>query len=330
VNTENRESEGLTKQQRELVRANIGLVAVHLRRHVANLATPRRDREWEDLFQEGCVGLIQAAAAYRSERGIPFAAFALPRIHNAVSEALRGKFSIIPVSSKLSRTRQAGEEAGTARKAPRPPRVHSLRGEPVRGLPGRRDGDPHGPEVETVGDRLRGKYERAVRLVANAFSAKPSRRGDLAELVRLLTEERLLIPEEESRRALRQIARDTNSSYARVAQYDRQLCTAVRGALENDPEYPRLMHHARVSPQGASAVVDDDMERDLAAVCAEEFVRRFRDAPARKRASMLDALLQVPCGDMEDLLRQRVSRLSTDRRESLLHTTRETPTRLRS
>ncbi|MCH9002296.1 MAG: hypothetical protein IIC02_06955, partial [Planctomycetes bacterium] len=87
----------LSDTQRKLVSENIGLVAVHLRRHVANLAEPRRDREWDDLFQEGCLGLAAAAERFRPERGIPFAAFALPRIHNAVSKALQRRFSIVYV-----------------------------------------------------------------------------------------------------------------------------------------------------------------------------------------------------------------------------------------
>ena len=82
----------LTDEQRRLVRDNVGLVAVHLRRNVVNLLHPKWEREWDDLFQEGCLGLIRAATAYRAERGIPFAAFALPRIHNAVSRAIQSKF----------------------------------------------------------------------------------------------------------------------------------------------------------------------------------------------------------------------------------------------
>jgi len=46
----------LPRTQQELVRRNVGLVAVHLKRHVGDLAVPRRDREYEDLFQEGCLG----------------------------------------------------------------------------------------------------------------------------------------------------------------------------------------------------------------------------------------------------------------------------------
>ena len=89
--------EPLTDQQRRIVNENIGLVAVHLRRYVTNLSQPRRDREWEDLFQEGCLGLIDAATRFRAERGIPFVAFALPRIHNAVSKALQAKFSTVRI-----------------------------------------------------------------------------------------------------------------------------------------------------------------------------------------------------------------------------------------
>src|SRR3990172_4876630 len=96
-------SKALTDEQRRLVRDNVGLVAVHLRRNVANLIHPKREREWEDLFQEGCLGLIRAATAFRAERGIPFAAFALPRIHNAVSRALVTKFSTIYVPPRRTK-----------------------------------------------------------------------------------------------------------------------------------------------------------------------------------------------------------------------------------
>ncbi len=80
-----------------MVTENIGLVMYHLRRHVPNLGTPQRDREWEDLVQEGCMGLIRAAALYRHERGIPFVAFALRRIQKEVSRALHSKFCLISI-----------------------------------------------------------------------------------------------------------------------------------------------------------------------------------------------------------------------------------------
>ena len=87
--------DALSEVQRRRVRENLGLVGLHLRKHVRNLRTPRREREWEDLFQEGCLGLIRAAVDFAPEREIPFAAFALPRIHHAVSLALQSRFTLI-------------------------------------------------------------------------------------------------------------------------------------------------------------------------------------------------------------------------------------------
>lgn len=310
--------EPLTHEQRRLVRENIGLVAVHLRRHVSNLAMPRRDREWEDLFQEGCLGLIKAAVAYRKERGIAFAAFALPRIHNAVSRALQSKFSTVHVPPKRSVHCGVDEATAGVRGGSKRPKVHSLSGELGIRLRDRRRHDPHGVDGETIGDRLRSKYERAVRGAGEALSTKPSTRGDRDRLVRVLMEERLLVPHEESRRALRQIARDTHSSYARVAQCDKQLIQAVRSALEADPEFCELKHRARSNPHGPGMVIDDDLERDLAAVSADEFLQRFRGATTPDRARMLDVLLQMPDSNIDNVLHARVLRLPGNRRELLL------------
>ena len=56
---------GLTEEQRQLVTRHIGLVGVHLRTRVPTPYQPTRDREREDLFQEGCIALVKAARRYR-------------------------------------------------------------------------------------------------------------------------------------------------------------------------------------------------------------------------------------------------------------------------
>ncbi|MCC7293149.1 MAG: hypothetical protein IT449_13905 [Phycisphaerales bacterium] len=100
----------LSDAQRRLVADNCGLVAVHLRRHVFNLREPRRDREWEDLFQEGCIGLLRAAVRFDEAAGIPFAAFALPRIHQAVSLAIQERFSLVRDPGRSRRNRRSAAE----------------------------------------------------------------------------------------------------------------------------------------------------------------------------------------------------------------------------
>jgi len=308
----------LTDEQHRLVRENIGLVAVHLRRHISNLAKPRRDREWEDLFQEGCLGLIRAAQAYREDRGIPFAAFALPRIHNAVSRALQNKFSTVHIPPKDGDTHAVAQVAVHRDDKSAQRKVYSLSGEFHDRLADRKRHDPERPDRETIGERLRGKYERAVYMAADAISRKTSRRGDRDKLVRILVEERFMVPHEESRRALRRIARDTRSSYARVAQCDKQLGRAVRGTLEADPEFHELRRRARGTPDGTDILIDDGLERDLAQASAEEFAARFHSADSSEQARMLNALVELSEGGVFDVLRARVSQLPMHGRERLL------------
>lgn len=314
----------LTETQRLLVAKNLGLVALHLRRNVRNLAAPRRDREWDDLFQEGCLGLIQAAIAFREERGIAFAAFALPRIHNAVSRALQRKFSTIYVppqrAARQSETRKKVKSDGVDTVAPR---VHSFPDDAERTLPDRRRpaGD-HAIESrrsrETIGDRLRGKYERALAEVCDVVARGASKRGDRAELVRTLMQERFLIPQDESKRPMRQIARDTGSSYARVAQCDKQIGMALRELLGDDPEFGELYRRSRVDPDGIDVDVDDQMERELAQVSANTYADRLCRADPQERAGLLRAWETLAKRDMAEMTRSGVLALSSRDRERLL------------
>ena len=319
----------LGEGRRRLVAENIGLVSVHLRRHVQDLSVPRRDREWEDLFQEGCLGLIQAAMSFRAERGIPFAAFALPRIHNAVSRALQTRFSTVHVPPKRRRARDTGQPEREARPHSterRRPRVRSLAHDADSRLEDRRRREPWGDPArsdaysscDTIGQRLRGKYERAVRSACETMSRKTSIRGDRDKLVRILVEERLLVPHEESRRALRQIARDTRSSYARVAQSERGLGDAIRQALQRDPEFVELRRVARTDPNGTDLPIEDDIERRLAAASADAFVRRFHQADMMQRAEMFDTLAGLIHYSIDDIAREGIPHLSSREREQLL------------
>ena len=314
----------LTPEQRRLVGENIGLIVVHLRRHVFNLAVPRRDREWEDLFQEGCLGLIRAAMSFREERGIPFASYALPRIHNAVSRALQRKFATVYVPPKRARLPTAGSTSGGLREGGVPPRTYSLTEEAAARLADRDRSDPDDAGGETVGQRLRGKYERAVRRAGQALCGKTTARGDRDKLVRILEEERFLVPHDEAKRPLRQIARDTDSSYARVAQCDGQFAEAVRKVLTADPEFIELRRSSRTHPSGTGRPIDDELECRLQRAAAREFVRRLHDPDATDRAGMLDILLEMSPGDIQDIVHARFSDLPSCKREQLLQTLSQT------
>ena len=160
---------------------------------------------------------------------------------------------------------------------------------------------------------------------AGEASAQSSRRGDRDKLVRVLVDERFMIPHEESRTALRAIARQTRSSYARVAQCCQQLGETVRRLLDSDPEFGELTRRARANPTGTSAPIDPALERDLAMISAGEFVDRVREADDDKRGLMLDALLHVSDADVADLIRERVGRLGIAQREKLMQRQADRP-----
>jgi len=73
----------------ELVMQTIPLV-----RQIAKSSTRRWlcgyvELDYDDLYQEGCVALVKAAAAYDPSRGVPFRKFASPLIKFAIIDALR-------------------------------------------------------------------------------------------------------------------------------------------------------------------------------------------------------------------------------------------------
>jgi hypothetical protein len=340
----------LSNEQRELVEQNLGLVGVHLHRHVSCPESPRRDREYDDLFQEGCLGLIQAALRYRPDGGVPFPAFALPRIRKAVSRALAEKFTTlqVPMRRRSRVTRTEGgcgrEDAGwprggrerealrhdpaqdDARRRPRGrsaqdpdlpwARIGSLSHDPVdRGEKPQRE--PDEPAADTVGQRLRDKYERAVRVASHRLAQARSRRCDRGRLIHMLVRERFMMPQEQMRPSMRQIARETGSSYARVAQCARKLGQAVAELLRLDPEFAQLKEMARSDPRGVEATIDGDHERRLARASARAYVRRMRSARPEARVSMLDELISVAEDRLADAVERGVSSLPVDKREQL-------------
>ena len=316
----------LNEAQRRLVRENIGLVGVHIRRFVPGLAAPRRDREWDDLFQEGCLGLINAAASFDQQCGIAFAAYALARIHAAVSVALNTRFTTVKLPRRRSRRSNSPDDLPMADRAEEcRPDVHQLSDESAR--PARKarpyQSDTHDPS-ETVGDRMRDKYERALRAAGAHLVCKGSARGDRDKLVHILIEDRLLVPQPESRTALRQIARDTRSSFGRVAKCEKQLTVAVRNMLEDDPEFRELNRQAKSTPHGPDLQLDAKLERTLADSSARAFVARLTSATNGDRAKLLYALLVRSGVDIAALAQSHAHTLGPESRERLLRETCDT------
>ena len=246
----------LTPDQARLVRDNIGLVRLHVQRRVMPAgARPRRNREYDDLIQEGCLGLITAAQRFRPHRGIPFAAFALSRIRQAVSAALQQQFAT------LSSARQCKASDSSAA-VPACPRVISLDDKVVRACSPvaeswvMNSGDSDSPARETIGERLGEHCTRAIRAAAEHDAARVHQRSDRAALVRSIIDERILEPDEASRPTLRTLARRMNSSFGRVTQCEQKLLNTARARLERDEAFQSLRTAARHDPMGMARPVE--------------------------------------------------------------------------
>jgi len=206
----------LTPEQQALAARHIGLVGVHLRTRVPTPWYPKRDREHDDLFQEGCVGLLRAAARFDPQHDGAFAAYALPRIRGAIHKALWERFSIIRVPARVADGRS----------------LSAVREEQPVSLPEKLSieapaGAPFDGKQETIRHVLGWRFERAVQRALGELRRRRWRGRDPCAIAERIAAERLLISRESERTPLRRIARAAGVSNSRAGAYERQLLEAV-------------------------------------------------------------------------------------------------------
>ncbi len=304
-------SGSLNKEQAQLVEAHLHLVRGHLR-HVQCPRRPTRSREKDDLYQAGCLGLIEAAQLYDRDRGISFSAFALRRIHHAVSHTAYEGFSTVKVPMR-KQMEQHKQEAPASARAPVPvapvPVVYSLEHDPPTREPDARS-DPSGDG--TIAARLRQKYISAVERARQVARVGRSRRGDRNLLVDRVVEDRLMIPDDEHKTPLRQIARETESSYARVADCEKRLVAEIARLLEHDRECRRLRAQARDSDHGMATRLDETSIDEQLAVRLQDALSAL---PAVEAAWALWRTVELTGGDPGVLLGRLFARLSSEQKE---------------
>ncbi|MGI6404117.1 MAG: sigma-70 family RNA polymerase sigma factor [Oscillospiraceae bacterium] len=92
--------------RQELIENNIGLV------HSCAQKLKGRGMEYDDLFQAGCMGLIKAADAFDTERGLRFSTYAVPVILGEMRRLFRDggtvkvSRTLKELSLKITRTRE--------------------------------------------------------------------------------------------------------------------------------------------------------------------------------------------------------------------------------
>jgi len=264
------------------VEQHIGLVRLHLSRHVHPPACPTREREADDLFQEGVLALIDAAMRHVPARHGPFAAFAVPRIRFAIAQALHERFSTLHVPATVRRRvarQHSVAESAEAGPASNPPVLVSLGAYevhlPAKAIPASE------PVTPTIRQCLGQKYADAVRAAAAEWKRRRHRAGS-AELADRIVTERLTVIEPEYRAPLRQIARDLHAASSTVARCEQFLVRGVACRLDGDRQYHVLREAARRAVDGLDAPID-----------------------ARLRACLRDAYRQVRLEEFDGLDDQR-------------------------
>lgn len=303
----------LNEEQRQLVEENTGLINVHIRKFVSLPRSPHRQREYDDLFQEGCLALMQASQTYSEDRHGPFAAYAIPRIHHAVSIALYERFATVRVpakSIKRARERQRNRhESDRHRPEPALVDTHNMADGSYDGpvacanrhrpsATGGSAGRPWRGKSPTLRDRLREKYEAAVREGAARIAASGRGRQDRGALIQRFVEDRLLIPEPSSQTSKRQLARDFECSIGRVQSCEETLVAEIRNLLSEDDEFKAVLGFSRSEEDGMDAIIDDAVVRELDHVARDGFAVRFAALPAESQATVLRELVRRSIGSL--------------------------------
>jgi hypothetical protein len=263
----------LTATQQALVERHLALVGLHLKRRVRLPRTATRDREAEDLFQEGCIGLIRAAMTYDPAVHGAFGAYALARIRWAVHLAMHGTFDTVCAPYRV-RARSTGRNGDAGAERPRCV-SNGWRALRTATSDGRTDTAPErGSLCEAVADHVREKYRLAVGAAVDRVAGR-CRRSDIRPVLEAIVSERLTVPRAEARTPLRAIARRFSVPVSRATAWERSLQEEAAAGLHDDPEIRRLR----------SVCVDGGEEDD------PDIARRLGTELASRRAAAFAAAL---------------------------------------
>jgi len=274
----------LSHEQQRLVRENIGLVGVHLRTRVPTPAEPMRNREHDDLFQEGCLALARAAARYNPDTDGAFGAYALARIRGAVFTALHERFSLIRIPPHALRkhsndvtVNSLENTAGVTEDEIVAKGCHST---------------SHRHERKTVRHAIRERFERAIHLALIELKARKWRQRNPITIMTRIAQERLLVDAGNEQTPLRQIGCDFGISSGRVSAYERQLLERVHDHFARDSLLPLLLAFARRDKAGTHALLDEDRCRQLQQARCDAFARTFTNLERPERTELVCHLIE--------------------------------------
>lgn len=258
--------EALSVRQRRRVNGHLPLVGRTLRRHNFGCAPYRLGRETGELFQEGCVALVEAVRRHDPHLHGEFASYAMARIHYAMSLYLHENDSMIRVP--FSSQRRARRRADDRHNPNGPRRVAVTNDAPRR----RRDiyasaqHEPQNENYPTAGDVIRQRCEEAMREVVAEMKHAPRCQADNAAVVDRCLTERWSVPNPENRMPVRQLAKALSCSLGRITHCEERFHRRVAAVLTKDEIFTTVQAMARRSPIGMKLALSPE---DLQRICGE-------------------------------------------------------------
>jgi hypothetical protein len=244
--------QSLSARQRRLVERHMPLIGLTLQRHFRVDRRQMGDRL--DLHQEGCLALADAIKSHEPDRHGEFPAFAMARIHFAMSRH-KHENALIRVPYITQRRRKTAARDQSDRHHPdHVPRTYLMTDRQlVRFTPQDRTAEPHGPPVNsgarTLGDLVRECYDTALQETVARESNPPSSETT-ATLIRHCADERWSIPESECQKSFRELAISLNCPRSQIVRRDQRIRGLIRQRLQRDPRYRESIRLARTQRAG--------------------------------------------------------------------------------
>jgi hypothetical protein len=175
---------------------------------------------------------------------------------------------------------------------------------------------------------LRDRYEEALRMAARrmALSRRGSERRD--RLIRAVLRDRLLIPEQEERATLREIARRLKCTPSRALKCERDLIAGARSILRADPVTRHIISLRRQRRRSEKRWRRDAFRREVRRREREAFDAHVGELDGMRLGEVLRDLGERVCGRSDRLAGELYDALSArQRRRVLMELLNEKPPR---
>lgn len=242
--------EALSAAQRDLVERHLPLVRHTLKRHRHLIRRGQNSRDFSELFQEGCLALIEAVRNHDRAKHGHFAAFAMARIHFALSRYVHERQHAVRVPFITQRRHKSARksEKDEAEQARLPMVVRIQDFAPFASR--RTKKAPPGLPETSIGDLMRERIDVAMRRVVETMKQGRRCSPGTREVVERCARERWSVPEPDSRTSIRQLAKSLNCSVGRITHCEERFKKRMAETLAADEDYVALRERAGRSRHG--------------------------------------------------------------------------------